>query len=304
MKKRWIVMLLATISASVILATNMKSDAEISVKVLTLTPRRIEQTVSCAGIVEAADGVPVLAPMSCYIKSVAVKKGQRVKKGDLLAVIDLDATREAIADPAQLLVLATLKDRLTAPEDGVVLSVKAKANQKLDLGTPCAVIARDRDVQLRIGIREKDLKKLKRNMTVRVKGEGFQKEGYMGKLAEISSTARTDATSGTVVEGVVILDDGEADASLRLGLNAKAMVIVSVTENGLVIPYEAIMSDEQGDYVYICKDERASKYRLPDHSKTVEGVMVTDAEWEGVKVVLQPDCITEGLNIQPVEDSV
>lgn len=71
------------------------------------------------------------------------------------------------------------------------------------------------------------------------------------------------------------------DASLRVGLNAKAAVQVSSIPDALVVPYECVLQDEEGDeYVYAYADGRAAptgfrvrggvEHRIPC------GVRVTD----------------------------
>lgn len=302
MKKRWIVMGLAVAFAAVVLAMNMGRNDVVTVEGVTLAPRQVEQTVSCMGVVEAADGTAVFAPMSCQIGRVSVKAGQRVNKGDVLATIDLEATRQSLIDPSQQVVLAGMRDAFAAPIDGIVVSVNALAGETLEAGTPCAVIAGDNDVRVRIGIREKDLKQLKKGMQVRVKGEGFLKEVYEGELTEISSAALTEAENGTVVEGVVRLRDGEVDSSLRLGLTAKASVITSVTEDGFVIPYEAVLSDEQGDYVYVFDNDKVCMKRVSPVYQAPDGVVLTDSEWHGVTVILCPDEVTEGQTVKITEE--
>lgn len=302
MKKRWIVMGLAIAFAAVVLAVNMRRNDVVTVEGITLSPRQVEQTVSCMGVVDAADGTAVFAPMSCLIGRVSVKAGQRVNKGDVLATIDRDATRRSIIDPSEQVVLAGMKDAFVAPIDGIVVSVNALVGETLEAGTPCAIIAGDNDVRVRIGIRERDLKQLKKGMHVRVRGEGFQKDVYEGELTEISSAALTEENNGTIVEGVVKLRDGEVDPSMRLGLTAKASVITSVTEDGFVIPYEAVLSDEQGDYVYVCDNDTVCLRRVSPVYQAPDGVVLTESEWRGVTVILCPNEVTEGQTVKITEE--
>lgn len=303
MKKKYMAMSVAVMTAAMVLTVSVNRDDSYVVSGIAITPQTVEQTVSCVGMVEAVDGIPVLLPIDCYLKSVKVKVGQRVKQGDVLATLDRKSTGDNAEDPADLLVLAALENTITAPEDGVLVSVNAQSSQVLEKGTPCVVIARDEDIQVRIGIREKDLKQLKQGMTARIRGDGFTKESYDGELVSISSAARTEVEGGTIVEGVVALADGQVDPSLRLGLTAKVQVITSIHEDGLVIPYEAVLSDAEGDYVYVCENGKARVRRVNDYVRTSNGLMVSEESWNHVVVITAPEKIKDGVSVTVVEEN-
>ena len=62
----------------------------------------------------------VFAPISCRIREVCVTEGQRVKKGDVLAVIDKETTDAETTDAADRVALAGMEETLIASEDGIV----------------------------------------------------------------------------------------------------------------------------------------------------------------------------------------
>ena len=97
-----------------------------TVQTTVLKPTQVEHTISCNGVVEAADGVGVFAPVSCYIREVKVAVGQRVKKGDVLAVIDKTATLSDAADIAMQVALAAMEEELVAPADGIIIELSAE----------------------------------------------------------------------------------------------------------------------------------------------------------------------------------
>ena len=303
MKKRWIwLCAVALVAVSVFVAATRKP-AAIKVETVVLKPQRVEQTVSCMGTVEASDGHGVFAPVSCLVTEVKVREGQRVKKGDVLVVIDREATRQMLGDPTELVALAALEEQLTAQENGIIVSVPAQVGQMLELGTPCAILAYDEDIRVRIAIREKDLRVLQQGMTVRISGDGLTNSSYEGTLTEIASAARTDLGGGTVVEGVVTIRNGKVDPSFRLGLTTKAMVVTDVTEEGLVIPYDAVVSDESGSYVYLAENGNARRYNLVEYRQVPSGVLLLDRSLENTAVILTPNRMTEGCAIESEEAS-
>ena len=288
MKKRWFWLMAAVVVAVGVGVWANRPAKPPTVKTTVLTPTQVEQTVSCNGVVEAVDGVGVFAPVSCHIREVCVTAGQRVKKGDVLAVVDKEATYADTGDVATQVVLAAMEEELTAPEDGIVVEVTAQAGQTLEFGTPCVLLVLPCDLQVRIAIREKDLRVLQEGMSVRISGDGFEQAFYNGCLTEISGAASADS-SAIVVEGVVLPDAGQTDDSFRLGLSAKATVITSIIEEGYLIPYEAVLADEQGSYIYILQDGKAHLRRVEGAVQVPRGLLMTDDEMADMTVIMEPE---------------
>ncbi len=290
MKKRWWIGLAAVLGTAVTaVVVNARPAAPVTVQTVTVTAQRVEHTVTCSGVVECGGQSGVFAPVSCVIGEVKAQVGQRVKQGDVLAVIDREATGERIEDPAQRMVLAAMEEELTAPQDGVVTAVTATVGKELAQGTPCAVIAPDRDVQVRIAIRERDLPSLKTGLSVRVTGDGFKKAQYKGTLTDIAATAQS-GNSGTVVEGVITLEEGQVDASLRLGLSAKACIVTGVRQEAVLLPYEAVLTEGERSYVYVVEDGIAKQKEVTMKAQLGEGILIQE-DLLGLQVVTNPESI-------------
>lgn len=287
-KKWWILILILLVVAVGVGWWMSRPQQPPTVQTTVLTPTQVEHTVSCNGVVEAVDGVGVFAPVSCRIREVKVAAGQRVKKGDVLAVIDKAATLSDTGDIATQVTLAAMEEELVATEDGIVIEVSAEVGKTLKLGTPCAVLVRPDDLRVRIAIREKDLRTLREGMQVRISGDGLEKSSYCGVLTEISCTASTNS-SATIVAGVVTPEKGVTDTSFRLGLTAKATVITSVTENGYLVPYEAVLADEEGSYFYVAQDGVARIYRIGEATQVARGWLLTDETLHNTTVILEPE---------------
>lgn len=295
--KKWVVLLLIAVCGVGVFTLSGAEEGTAEVKTVQILPERVEQTVACTGVVEAADSTPLVFPFSCMMEQVRVQEGQRVKKGEVLAVMDKDASRDLVL-PEMLVALAATEAQVTAPADGVVVSVGAVAGEPLTEGTPCAVLVCDRDLRVRVAIPEKHLPELAQGMAARVTGSGFEKAQYTGTLSEIAATAQSDMGGGTVVQGVVALDD--PDGSMRVGLNARVTVVTQVDETALVIPHEAVLTDEQGRYVYLVEDGCARRVAISDAVQVGKGMLVTDPVFEGVVVVTQPERITR--DGQPIRE--
>lgn len=292
MKKRWIIASVVGAMAILALMVSRASKQPITVSAVTVTPCRIERTVSCMGVVETSDITAVVLPIRCVFSQIMVKAGDRVTEGDVLAVVDKEATRQTIFDSASLMALAALPNEITAPKNGTVIEAKASVYQVLDEGTPCMVLAADDDLQIRIAIREKDLRVLKKGMAVRVTGDGFEKKHYDGELTKISSAAHADE-GGTVVEGLVSLSDQAFDPSLRLGLTAKAAIVTSVIDQAYVVPYEAVQADDMGSYVYVIHNGAVQRQEIVIADQVAQGVLLQDASLAEKQIVCNAESVSE-----------
>lgn len=291
MKKRWF-WLCGAITMAIGVGVWAKRPAPpTTVRTMALTPTRVEQTVSCNGVVEAADGIGVFLPVDCVIREVYVAVGQRVKKGDTLAVVDKEATHANADDVAAQIALAGMPEEVTAPEDGIVVEVSATAGKVVVRGTPCVLLVRPCDLQVRIAIREKDLRVLREGMCVRIGGDGLAQSTYGGTLTEISSTASSSGSS-TIVEGVVTPDEGIVDASFRLGISTKATVVTSVIEEGYLIPYEAVLSDEKGSYLYLLSGGVARRHNVEGAIPVAQGLLLNNTASVGATIILEPEKVS------------
>ena len=288
MKKRWC-WLIGCVMAMVGIGVWLNRPAiPPTVRTTALIPTQVEQTVTCSGVVEAMDGVGVFAPVSCRIREVCVSVGQRVKKGDVLAVVDKEATYAESGDLATQVALAAMEKELVASDEGIVVEVSAEAGKTLPFGTPCVLVVRPCDLQVRIAIREKDLRVLREGMRVRISGDGLEQTSYLGKLSEISGTASANSST-TVVEDIVLPDEGQTDDSFRLGLSAKATIITSVVEEGYLIPYEAVLADEEGSYIYLLQDGMARLHRVEGAVQVPRGLLLSDDALAGAKIIVEPE---------------
>lgn len=296
MKKWWVFFVVTAVALVGIAFVLGRQEDAITVKTRRLTPQKVEQKVNCSGVVEAADKQPVLLDVPCVIKEVLVEEGQSVEEGDPLFVVDKEATRQttAMADGRSALALAAMAETVTAPASGVVALVDAKEGETMGMGEPCVVIIPRESIRVRIAIKEKDVAGMKEGLSVKVTGDGFRKASYRGRLTDISSTANTLGSGETVVEGVVTLDEGQVDDSMRLGLTAKVAVITDVREAGVVVPYEAVQEDEKGvEYIYVLEDGVARRRNLTVEKELSTGLLLADNALSDVLVITQPERVSD-----------
>ncbi len=275
---------------------------EIEVKTLSLTASFVAETVSCTGKVEDSAHQEVLVDETCVIGEVLVESGAMVTEGEPLFRVDREATLKVLAqNDASLAVKNAMTDTaptvILSPSSGRVSGLQYEVGDTVDKNSVCAVIEQTEPVQIRLSIPERSIRRVAVGQPVLISGVGFQQDSYRGVIREISSTAKeklNGAVTETTVEAVVSLAEGEADESLRVGLSAKAAITVSGEPAGFVIPYDAVLEDEQNrEYVYVLSGNTAEKRVITPKSELPAGYLVTEGFENGEQVILTPEQVTE-----------
>ncbi len=302
MKKKyvWLIVLTLTAISGILLGGYLTKTPPVEVRVVTLQPQLVEQTVSCSGKIEAAKSQNVYLDMPCVAGEVYVQAGQEVEQGDVLFTVDVDATKQVLAQAGGLGVSQiadeAIAKEVTATVSGVVSTLNVTPGSLTDTSKPCAVIASSDTRRVKIAVREQDLQKVAIGQRVTVTGSGFRKDSYTGVLTELASSARQQlvgTVTETVVDAVVMLDQDQMDASLRVGLNAKAAVQVSSIPDALVVPYECVLQDEEGDeYVYAYADGRAVRRVFVSGEEWSTGFHVVSGLQTGDRIILDPEKVS------------
>ena len=295
--KKWLILPIVAIVGVVAIRQSKNTFGEAaSVRTTVLETQQVEQTVSCNGVVEAGEIRAVFAGQACVVDEVLVSVGQRVKKGDTLITVNKEATKALQMSDERLmnaLSLSVMDESVVAPVDGIILSVDATDGVPVDATAPCVTIAPTEKMQVRVLIREKQLPSLDVGQTARVSGSGFDKSVYCGRLEEISGAASTSSGGEGIVEGVVKLDGNEADDSLRIGLSAKVKIVISTLDDALLIPYEAVVNDDDGEsYAYVVENGETKRQTIHSLGEQTGGLLVEHADWFGKTVVLEPDRVS------------
>ena len=291
----WLLCSTAVIIELLFLVRSWTQTTPVAVQLVTLEAGDPTRTVECAGKVQLADSRDVFVEVPCVAGDVYVSAGQKVKKGDVLFAVDVNATQAVLSQLGSSVSGSVQpKKQVVAPADGVIAEMSVKKGAVLDHTKPCAVIAPGAGKQIAVVVREKYLQQIKVGQPVRVTGVGFSRKEYAGRVTGISSTARQQyvgTVTETVVDATVVLDDNEADESLRVGLNATAAIVVDTVKNALLVPYSCIGQDEEGqEYVYVYGNDNVARRRTLEVSREYsDGVLVVSGLSAGDRLVRNPE---------------
>lgn len=300
-KYGWLAGITLLAIAGVLIAGKVTRTEPLEVSVITLESGSAVKTVSCSGQIEASESREVYTEVSCIAQEVLVTAGQEVKAGDVLFTVDVDATRQVLAAMGGLssdsLPGEPVSTAVTAPVSGIVTTLNTAEGELTDASKPCVVISPSGALQVKVTIHERDVRDVRVGQQALVSGVAFAKESYPGTVKSISPSARQQyngSVSETVVDAVVELQPDALDDSLRLGLTAKAQLIVSSEENALVVPYEAVLQDDQErEYVYVVENGRAVKRVIETGDELRSGLRVTAGLAARDRLVENPESISK-----------
>ena len=241
------------------------------------TATAIINSVACnrAGTFEVNDTKNVTAKVSGDIDKVDVVVGDRVEKGQLLAVLTSDNAEQAVKN-ARLSyndASSSLSDAydtldnytITAPITGTVLSKTVKAGDTLSRGsnglTAMAIIADMSKVKFSISVDELDISKMKEGQKVTVTADALENQVYEGYIDNVSIVGTTSNGVTTYPITVIIEEYGD----LIPGMNVDASIVVAETAEALKIPLSAV---QRGNIVYVhnedLKEDQKKSVKMPE----------------------------------------
>lgn len=153
----------------------------------------------------------------------------------------------------------TLEDQMDeclvkAPFDGIVTSLMAEEGATY-AGTPLVTVEDVSAFEITTEIDEYDIGNIKKGQKVVIKTNGTGDEELEGVVKSVAPRASMgQAVTYTVVVSVLTKND-----MLRLDMTAKLSIILESTEDTLTVPYEAVLTDGDGnEYVQVVTGKDAN----------------------------------------------
>ena len=177
---------------------------------------------------------------------------------------------------------------------GVVTELAFEEGATVSKGAKLLTISGTDNVHIDIQISKGDLDKVREGQDVDITIRGSQ---YTGKVSYISGTATKNANGIPVVAAQISVDN--PDDGVILGIEASVKIHTDKADDTLVVPYEYISTDADGDFVYMIADD----YSLVRRDVTVGLSTSTDAQiLEGLNagdiiVTTNPDELSEGMTV-------
>lgn len=268
-------------------------------QVLAVIDRSVQsqQAQSAAAQIQVAQADANLAQSNLDRSLQLVERGF-VSKADvdrLTATRDAAVARVRVAQ-ASLRELQARNARLNivAPAAGLILSRSVEVGATVSAGSgPLFLIARGGEIEMLAQVGEEQLARLSAGVSAEVTPVGTDKS-FTGQVWQIAPTIDRQNRQGTARIALPYAP------GLRPGGFATA-TILSGTTTAPILPESAVLSDDEGSFVYVIDGEnKARRTSVEAGNVTGEGVVIVSGITGSEKIVLRAGgFLTEGETVNP-----
>ena len=329
--KKYVILISATliiISAIAMSGYMLKGDEAVC-EVMTVKAQDKDNIITASGKLQYRAGKPVKAPFAGVIDGVSVKNGDIVKQGDpLFSYYKIDDAYTALLSEYSGLgsvdallgaaakygsaneIINELKKycevvSVNAPCGGRVTGLSLKQDDIFTKNTTVLKLSEEKTLEIPVNISEAYIGSIEKGQRADIVFGADRSRHYGGTVCEISDEAeQTGGMSGkeTTVEVRLVLDDN--DNELRTGYSAECSIVTSTDKNVIVLPYELIRTDDQGDYVFLAVDGRARKAPVVTGREYRDGTEIKSGVKENDLVITDSAGLKDGQRISISERTV
>ena len=235
---------------------------------------RITLKVLATGTVQPENRLQIKAPVSGRAESVLVKEGQRVYKGQVLALVSsteravlLDSARSQSAEEVKKWEDIYKPTRILAPLNGSIIARNIEPGQTFTTSDAILVMA-DR-LTIKAQVDETDLAQIHVNQRATVTLDAYPDRELEAKVSQLAYEAKTVNNVTTYL--IDVLPEEKIDF-LRSGMTANVTFYGETKEDIVVVPNEFIYYQSGKSFVSVKVDkkneEREVQLGITDGKKT------------------------------------
>lgn len=283
---------------------------EVSVQVVTLTlkPVQLEERLNLPATVESFENLWVKSEASGQVIKILVQEGQIVRKGQVLVELDsrdyttnlerieanhrlvtieynriaelfkrniaaasevdrLEAQLKDLEAQLKAAKLALERTKITAPITGRLNEIETKIGDWMSVDKPVAQILQIGEVKVTVGIPESDVSDITDLKEADIIIEALDKLRLKGKKLFLS---RQTGDLARLYNLELVVDN--PDGRILPGMFARVEIIKKRFEDALAVPLYAVISQDDENFVYLEKNNKAEK--RPVELGILEGWMI------------------------------
>lgn len=207
--------------------------------------------------------------------------------------------REMVADlekaqSANDLANAMLADNtIKAPFDGIVASVNAEIGENIAPLKPVMRLINTKGMAVKISVPENEIAKVQMGDTAEVVIPALSNKRLDGKVIEKSMTASLLTHSYPVK---VLIE--QPDEELAPGMIGKVVLKADVSK-GIIVPANAVLINQEGKFVWVVEDGRATRRQINISGYSGPGVVVGEGLKMGDIVIVEGyQKVSEGMKVE------
>ncbi|WP_028243072.1 efflux RND transporter periplasmic adaptor subunit [Pseudobutyrivibrio ruminis] len=197
------------------------------------------------------------------------------------------------------------KTHVSAPISGYIITMNVEEGNNYTQGNTVFTIADTSEFVVTATVNEYDVANIQKDLPANIKFEATGDEEFKGQVTFVSVASEasvagaepqaavptTSTASGAATYKIKIKLD-ETDDRLRVGMTAKASVILDSVDNVLAVPYDCVQQDENGkDFVAVIKKDGTKKNIYV--TKGLESDYYVEIKGEGLKEGMTVEAIVE-----------
>ncbi len=207
----------------------------------------------------------------------------------------LEAVKEAneLTSSDKLADYEKAKEGIKADFDGIVTRINAIEGSTVSRGIELLTLKSTEDIVIKSSVNKYDIVNIEEGQPATVK---IKNRDYAGKVSRIERMTKDSGTGSGI--GIEITLDEPGD-DIILGLEAKSTICTANLSEVVRIPLDALSEDEEGSYVFVARDGKASKEFVECGIRNEEMVEIRSGLSEGSLVVWKDtEELTDGMGVK------
>lgn len=207
------------------------------------------------------DEEDVLSSVEAIVTKVLVSNNATVEEGDALAILAgqdvrseiekrLDSIREKKTELNKLQ-LQTGSLTITSPSDGMVAELEAKEGGSVTSGNWVGSIFRADDMNMYCQVSDFDIMSVQVGAAVTVTLDSLPDQEFEGTVEYISGMGKDESGVSNFEVSITV----KANADVRPGMQARAYINAGSASDVLLVPVEAVFTEEKVDKVEVMNDD-------------------------------------------------
>ena len=210
---------------------------------------------------------------------------------------EMEANLEKAQSALDLAEAMLADNTLTAPFNGTVASVNAELGENIAPLKPVIRLINTKGMAVKISVPENEIAKVQVGDSAEVVIPALNDKRLSGKVIEKSLTASLLTHSYPVK---VLIE--QPDAELVPGMIGKVVLKADLSK-GIIVPANAVLINQEGKFVWVAEDGRATRRSITVSGYSGNGVIVSEGLKTGDVVIVEGyQKVSEGMKVNYEQD--
>ena len=266
-------------------AVEETTDNRINVRAEQVAPETFRNYTRLNGEIGSNNSdVAIVPDTSGNVASILVKRGDMVKKGDVIAYIDPSRPGQSFKE-----------NPVTSPVDGMITSIPVSIGEQVSAASSIATVSGDKTLYIEASLPERYIGTTEVGMAADFTSVAYPGEVFTAELSFISPSVKTTNRTSDIE-----LEITNGSEKLREGMYVTIDLVTEEIENAIAIPSSAITETLDGNIVYVVENGTASARTVTTGSRNDSDTVITSGLNAG-DVVITAGTVADGSAVNVLE---